>query len=200
MTSKSSAAALVRTKTTVTVVSRKKLLRHTQVLVDSIAQRAYELYGNRGHEADGDLGDWIRPESELLTTLRIEIFDVGEYVIARAAISGLDAHDVTVCVEPSILRIVGTPKKLVRATASFWESDSERSKQFFHAAELPHEVDATRATAIVTDLMLEIVTPKATKAKKIGDHARCIISGSVPIAVCHFRSVLSPKGLASYNK
>lgn len=172
MTSKSSAAALVRTKTTVTVVSRKKLLRHTQVLVDSIAQRAYELYGNRGHEADGDLGDWIRPESELLTTLRIEIFDVGEYVIARADISELDAHDVTVCVEPSILRIVGTPTKVFPAAAFFFESDSKRSKQFVHVTKLPSKVNATRAAAIVTDSMLEIVIPKAAKAMRSDSHPR----------------------------
>ena len=106
-------------RTTVTVVSRKELLRHTQVLVDSIAQRACELYGNRGHEVDGDLGDWIQPESELLTTLKIEIFDVAEYVIARAAICELDAHDVTRCVEPSILRIVGTPTKVFWGRRTF---------------------------------------------------------------------------------
>lgn len=167
MTQRSFATAAVQTSTTVTVVSRKKLFRCTQILADSIAQRAYELYGNRGYAGGEDSYDWMQAESELLTSLKIDVFDTGEYVIVRADISEFGSYEIRVCVESTILRIVGTPKDLIGAIVDFSDSNSTRLKQLLHVAELPNQVDATHVVAIVTESTMEIVMPKVAKAMRV---------------------------------
>lgn len=59
MTRQSCAAAPMRTKITVAVVSRKELLLHTQILVDSIDVSEYVIA-----RADTYLLNWARTTSE----------------------------------------------------------------------------------------------------------------------------------------
>jgi hypothetical protein len=56
---------LVRTTKEVAMVERKEISR------ENIAQRAYELYTQRGCEPGKDVEDWIRAEQELGTEANI---------------------------------------------------------------------------------------------------------------------------------
>jgi len=41
------------------------MTEHKEISKEEIAQRAYELYVQRGHEPGNDVEDWVRAEKEL---------------------------------------------------------------------------------------------------------------------------------------
>jgi len=55
-----------------------------QAISNSIAERAFRLFQDRGRKDGHDLGDWFRAESELLKPVPIEVTETPTGFVVRA--------------------------------------------------------------------------------------------------------------------
>src|SRR5262249_2012264 len=68
-------------------------------LQQSIAQRAFELYRERGEEHGSDQEDWFRAESEILVPLSIKTYDFDDTFITHIKLPALTLDELQVTVE-----------------------------------------------------------------------------------------------------
>jgi HSP20 family protein len=152
------------------LVTRGELLKHEKCMFDSISHRAYELFQNRGCVPGHDREDWFRAESELLKPVKVHVVESDDHLIAHAEVPGFSPHELKVSLESRWLRIGG------RADASENRSTGEAimyslehsllpAEQIFHVAELPVEIDPSKAKVTFKDGVLEIVMTKASLTK-----------------------------------
>jgi HSP20 family protein len=170
MTQNSSRKPSQFTSTDLNPVSARELFEHTQGTVDMVARRAFAIFESRGHVHGHDREDWFLAQSELLRPVKIQVVESDDHLIAHAEIPGFRPHEIKVSIEPRRLNIGG------RTETTEDRNDGETvmhsleysllpAKQIFHVAELPAEVDPSKAKATFTDGRLEIVMPKAAPAK-----------------------------------
>jgi len=170
MTHDSSRKPSPSTSTDLNPVSARELFEHTQGMVDMVARRAFEIFESRGQVHGRDREDWFRAESELLTTVKIQVVESDEHLIAHAEIPGFRPHQIKVSIEPRRLQIGGraeTPDDRNDAETVMYSLGHSLlpAKQIFHVAELPAEVDPSKAKVTFTGGRLEIVMPKVAPAK-----------------------------------
>ncbi len=170
MTHDSSRKPSQSTSSDLNPVSARELFEHTQGMVDMVARRAFEIFESRGHVHGHDREDWFLAESELLRPVKVQVVESDGHLIAHAEIPGFLPHEIKVSIEPRRLKIGG------RTETSEKRNDGETvmyslehsllpAKQIFHVAELPAEVDPSKAKATFTGGRLEIVMPKVAPAK-----------------------------------
>lgn len=152
------------------LVTPEELLKHEKSIFDSVSHRAYELFQNRRGVPGHDREDWFRAESELLKPVKCHVTESDDDLIARAEVPGFSPHELQVSLESRWLRIGG------RAETSDTRNTGEAvmhaldhsllpAEQIFHVAELPVEVDPSKAKVTFKEGTLEIVMPKASLAK-----------------------------------
>lgn len=148
----------------------EELLKHEKCMFDSISRRAYELFQNRGCVPGHDREDWFRAESELLKPVKYHVIESDDHLIAHAGVPGFSPHELKISLESRWLRIGG------RAETSDNRNTGETimyaldhsllpAEQIFHVAELPVEIDPSKAKVTFKEGTLEIVMPKASLAK-----------------------------------
>jgi HSP20 family molecular chaperone IbpA len=133
---------------------RVKSLRKT------ISDRAFEIFRGRKWDEGDALSDWHRAEGELFHAAHVDISERGDALLVRTEVPGFEPRDLQVCVGPDRLVIAGK-----RRTQSGWEtrnvlySDSCLDR-IFRVLALPFELDASKATAAVSNGILELAIPK----------------------------------------
>lgn len=152
------------------LVSPEELLKHEECMFDSISRRAYELFQNRGCVPGHDREDWFRAEFELLKSVKCHVVESDDHLIAHAEVPGFSPHELKVSLESRWLRIGGRAKASENrnsgeAVMYSLEHSLLPAEQIFHVAELPVEVDPSKAKVTFKDGVLEIVMPKASMAK-----------------------------------
>jgi HSP20 family molecular chaperone IbpA len=170
MTQDSSRKPSETTSTDLNPVSARELLKHTQVMVDMVARRAFEIFESRGHLDGHDREDWFLAESELLRPVTFQVMESDDHLIAHAEIPGFFPHEIKVSIEPRRLKIGGRTgtsenRNDGKTVMHSLEYSLLPAKQIFHVAELPAEVDPSKAKATFTGGRLEIVMPKVASAK-----------------------------------
>jgi HSP20 family molecular chaperone IbpA len=213
MTHDSSAKPSQSTSTDVNPVSARELREHTQGMIDMVARRAYEIFESRGHVHGHDREDWFLAQSGLLRPVKVQVVESDDYLIAHAEIPGFYPHEIKVSIEPRRLNIGG------RTETSENRNDGETvmhslgysllpAKQIFHVAELPAEVDPSKAKATFTSGRLEIVMPKVASAKSSRVKTRPTLSaegdtsvqdriepaGNPPVATADKRPIVKAQG------
>lgn len=114
--------------------------------------------------SSGDLENWFRAESELLHPVFVNIAESDNSLEIKAEVPGFTDKELEIGVEPHRLTIAGkreTKKEEKRGKTVYAESCSD---QIFRAVDLPVEVEAEKATAILKHGVLEITLPKVAKA------------------------------------
>jgi HSP20 family protein len=153
------------------LVPAEQMFDHMKETFDAITRRAFEIFANNGRQVGRELDDWLQAETEFLHPTHLDISESDTMLTIRAEVPGFNEKDIEVSVEPRRVTISGkresgTERKKGKATYS------ERcANQFFRAADLPAEVDATSSVVNATydQGVLTITLPKigAVKPRQI---------------------------------
>jgi HSP20 family molecular chaperone IbpA len=132
-------------------------------LQESIAQRAFELYQERGAEHGSDQEDWFRAESEILVPLSIKTYDFDDTFITHIKLPVLTLDELQVTVEER--RIIVLDKD----DSAIVDENGEKKQRLFCKVVLPDRVDWSRAAMSLSDGVLEIEVPKLVNHRSILD-------------------------------
>lgn len=132
---------------------------------EAIARRAFEIFQRRGYRLGHELEDWFKAERELFRKVPLEIKEVDNKLNVRAEVPGFTADNLKVSVEPHRITIKGeteakTEKKQEGMLYTEWKSN-----KIFRTFDLPHRVEADKATAAIKDGILTLIIPKTPETK-----------------------------------
>lgn len=141
-------------------VSKSPMLKRISRLFETVEQRAYDLFKDRGFECGHELDDWLQAERELLGSPPAELINREKDVEVRVALPGFDAKDIEVTVMPQ--------EVVVRAASSAEDSKQEGDVQWSQMTRnevcrrvaMPHGIVVDSAQA---ELKLGILSVTATK-------------------------------------
>jgi HSP20 family protein len=135
----------------------------------SIAQRAFEIFQERGRVHGSDLDDWLRAESELFHPAHVAVAETDDALAVSAEVPGFHAEELDVSIEPQRLTISGTrravPRKSIRKIV-YCDNCADR---IFRALSLPVQVVPKKAAAVLMDGILELTIPKATSSPEVAE-------------------------------
>ncbi len=166
MNEKLSATQTAPEPTSLRLVEPTKLIDRINRIHEHIARRAFEFFEQDGGYLGHELDHWFKAESELLHPCHMSIVENDDSLTIQAEVPGFSAGDLEVSLEPRRLTISGR-----RDTASVDKKkgtpiyNEQCSSELLRVIELPVEVDATKATAILKNGVLELKLPKAASAK-----------------------------------
>lgn len=118
--------------------------KHRNDVKNRIARRAYELYEHRGKTNGHDVDDWLEAEIETQTVVPAVMHETEHLYTIDAEISGFNANELKVYVEP--LRIFITGRK--RITADLVSKNE--FKEIFKGIDLSHKIDVRTVIAELT--------------------------------------------------
>jgi HSP20 family molecular chaperone IbpA len=167
----------LKTKTDSSLASPDELIEHAQDVSNEIARRAYELFEKRGGAHGNDWDDWFLAQSQLLKPVNFHLMETDDHFIAHAEVPGFSPHEIRVSVEPHRVRICGkaeTPDQPNDGEAVMYSLGHSLlpAEHIFHVAELPAEVDPSKANVAFKDGKLEIVMQKVVPAKSLRAQAK----------------------------
>lgn len=136
-------------------------------MYSSIANRAFEIFENKGRIFGRDLEDWFRAESELLHPVQITIQETEEGLTVEAEVPGFSTEELEVNVEPRRLTITGERVTQKEQTEGRTIYSERRANKILRVVDLPVEVDSAKVTATLKDGVLSFNLPKAAPAKKV---------------------------------
>jgi HSP20 family protein len=142
------------------VVEAEKLLERMRELSQSVARRAYEFFEERGGEIGHSLEDWFRAETELLRRVPIELTETETQFKVRAEVPGFTPEEIKVSVEPGQLIVSGESEIKGEEKAGEIVYNERRSRRFCRTVDLPAEVDPGRASAVLSNGVLELTLQK----------------------------------------
>ncbi|HEX4950447.1 MAG TPA: Hsp20 family protein [Blastocatellia bacterium] len=157
MSSKQAVQPITETKTPV-FVELENLLSEMKDITTAIARRAYEFFEARGRELGHDIEDWFRAETELVRHVPVEIRDAGQQIVVHAEVPGFTANDLKISVTERQLLLSGKVEASTRTEQNVY--NERRTQQFYRIVTLPTNVDATNATAMLRNGVLELTLPK----------------------------------------
>jgi HSP20 family protein len=138
-------------------------------LFDTIRQRAFDLFQERGRSDGFAVDDWLKAERELIWKPESEMVESEKEFQIRLAAPGLDAKDFEISALPECLVVRGqaSRKEEKREGAVRFSEFSE--KQLYREFRTPAPLDPNKVTATLDKGVLTIVAPKAAaeKEKKI---------------------------------
>lgn len=150
-------------KTGLHLVEFDKMFERMQKAYDAIANRAYQLFEQRGRTPGFDFDDWRKAESELFGSVPVEIDETDTELTLHADVPGFAEKDLSVSVEPGRVLISGrTETKEERKKGKTIYSE-RRAGEIFRSISLPVEVDANKVTATLKNGSLEITLPKLAR-------------------------------------
>ena len=132
---------------------------------EAIAMRAFERFENRGRQFGHELEDWFKAERELLRKVPIEVKDVDGNLDIRAQVPGFTADNLKVSLEPNRVTIKGETEEKSEKKDDGTIYSEWKSNKIFRTFDLPHRVDADKATATIKDGVLKLTIPKTVETK-----------------------------------
>lgn len=122
-----------------------------------IAERAYEIYEERGGEHGRDQDDWFQAEGELLPKLDVDWDVTNGAVLLTARVPGFRANDLEVEVGHRRAVLCGVHHPGSNLVAHSHKTD----KKVMRIIELPFDIDPARAAAKLQGETLHVVLPRA---------------------------------------
>lgn len=137
-------------------------------LSNRIAQRAFNLFQERGTFPGSDLEDWLRAEAEVLKPVPIEITEANDSFTVRAEVPGFDMKNLTVEVDPNSVYIHGKAEQKKEEQKGQQVKYSEVSaNELSRQIALPSSINPEKASAHLANGVLELMLPKAAPPKKL---------------------------------
>lgn len=122
-----------------------------------IAERAYEIYEERGSEHGRDQDDWFQAEGELLPKLDVDWDVTNGAVLLTAYVPGFRANDLEVEVGHRRAVLCGVHHPVSNLVAH----NHQKDKKVMRIIELPFDIDPTRVAAKLQGETLHVVLPRA---------------------------------------
>jgi HSP20 family protein len=155
-------------RTTITFPRTHNIFADFDALTNAIAERAFGLFQQRGGRNGRDRDDWLRAESELLKQVPIEISESDDSYTIRAEVPGFDAKQLNVQVEPNSVYIHGKKEQKKEEKKGKEVTYSEVSaSELCRCIDLPSSINSEKASAQLTNGVLELVLPKTAPPKTI---------------------------------
>lgn len=132
------------------------LFQKIEAALDSIRQRAYELFHARDGSPGEDLDDWFKAERELFEVPDGDIRETADAFVVSMNTPGFTAEQLDVAVESTCITICGEAEK--KTGTEF------RRKSLFRRFDLPRTIDTEKVKASLVAGHLTISMPKAGKA------------------------------------
>jgi DUF2934 family protein len=145
-------------KLRVTAMSAEEQTRRTQA---AIAHRAYEIFESCGSASSHDLEDWRQAESELVKPLCYGRMTVGDGLWVGTDGGIFEEGTIEIWAAARRLTICGKPRFKGQVTALMPSCSGREAELIFRVADLPMEVDPSKATARFNGQSLEILLRKA---------------------------------------
>ena len=118
----------------------RSIFEDFEALTNTIAQRAFGFFQQRGSADGWDLDDWVRAESELLKPVPIEMSESDDGYTIRAEVPGFDVKDLNVRVEPNSIYIHGKSEQKKEEKKGKEVTYSEVSaNELSRRIDLPHQ-------------------------------------------------------------
>jgi HSP20 family protein len=151
--------------TAVKVVEPPSLSERVKRIQEAIACRAFELFLDEGSPNGRDVEHWLQAEADLLQPMPMTITETGDVLTVRAEVPGFTASELQIGVEPGRLTIAGRKEAKEEQTTAKTIHTERRSNEILRVIALPASVDGAKATATLSNGVIELTLPKAVKAK-----------------------------------
>jgi HSP20 family protein len=149
----------------VKVVEPPSLSERVKQLQEAIARRAYELFLDEGSPNGRDVEHWLQAEAELLQPVPLNMTETGDAVKIRAEVPGFSAAELQIGIEPGRLTIAGHQESKAEQKSGKAVQVESRVKKVLRVIPLPADVDGAKATATLSNGVIELTLPKSVKAK-----------------------------------
>jgi HSP20 family molecular chaperone IbpA len=141
----------------------KGLLADFDHLMQSLRQRAYELFERRGRKGGSDLEDWLQAEAELLFPAKIESTQEAGMYTLRVGLPEFSPEDIQLYTIANNLILKGTRSE---NTATDGLS-SEQHQNIFYQYPLPADAHVDEITAEHSQGTLTITIPLVEPATSV---------------------------------
>ncbi len=136
-------------------------------MFDTLARRAFSIFEANGGLLGNEWDDWFRAERELFHPAHIEVAESGNSFTIRAEVPGFEPKDLDINIEGRRLTISGMRTSQEERKEKKTVYSEVCSDKIFRVMDLPAEVNAEGAKAMLKDGMLELELPKAAPARKV---------------------------------
>jgi HSP20 family molecular chaperone IbpA len=149
----------------VRVVEPQALIDRINQVYQAIARRAFEFFESEGGAPGRDVEHWLQAEAELLRPVPVNVAETDDALTVQAEVPGFNAGDLQVSVESGQLAISGKQESREEQKKGKAIYREQRSSEILRVITLPAAVDASKATATLTNGIIELILPKAAKAQ-----------------------------------
>jgi HSP20 family protein len=165
MTEKAMATQTAPAISSVKLVEPDILLDRINRIRETIERRAFEIFQNNGNLPGRQMDDWFKAEEALLHPVHMSLAESDSAFTVSVEVPGFAADQLQVSLEPRRLMISGkkeTGKEEERKGKVIYREQC--SDEILRVIDLPAEVDAAKATAILKNGVLELKLPKGAQA------------------------------------
>lgn len=149
----------------VKVVEPQALMDRVNQMYQTIACRAFEFFENEGGASGRDVEHWLKAEAELLHPVPLDVTETDDSLTVQAEVPGFTAADLQISVESGRLTISGRQESREEQKKGKAIYREQRSSEILRIITLPAAVDASKATATLTNGVIELILPKAQAAQ-----------------------------------
>jgi HSP20 family molecular chaperone IbpA len=138
-------------------------------LQEKIRERAYHIFLHRDEDAGNSTADWLRAQSELLTSIELEVKEQKKNLVAECNLKGFSPEEIEIEVENGVLKVFGSHKESSSEEKEGATTSRSESVYFFQSAQLPAKVNLDESHAkLFKNGKLKVTLPKlsATESKK----------------------------------
>lgn len=163
-----SASAVQRAPTqsaAVKVGEPQALIDRANQMYQAIARRAFALFESEGGPQGRDIEHWLKAEAELVHPVPLSVTETDDALIVRAEVPGFTAAELQLGVESGRLTIGGKRESRAEQKKGKDIYREQLSSEILRVITLPAAVDASKATATLTNGVVELILPKAVKAQ-----------------------------------
>ena len=137
-------------------------------LTSQIAQRAFNLFQERGAFPGSDLEDWLRAETEILKPVPIEVTEANDSYTVKAEVPGFDMKELSVQADLNSVYIHGkTEQKKEGKEGKDVKYSEVSANELSRRIALPSSINPEKASAHLANGVLELTLPKAAPPKKL---------------------------------
>jgi HSP20 family protein len=143
----------------------QSLNERARQLEEAISRRAFEIFLREGSVHGRDREHWAEAEAEFLLPVPVSISETDHALILHAEVPGFTAADLQIGVEPTRLTIGGKRQSAEEHNTGKSIHRERRASEILRVIALPEPVDASRATATLSNGVIELNLPRAARNK-----------------------------------
>lgn len=132
---------------------------------DQINQRAYQIFERNGMRNGYALSDWLAAEAEVTWQPSVELAEVADGFVVRAALPGLNPKDIDVRVTPDHLLIHAETRHEHSVEKGAVHLCEFSSGKLFKTISFPRKIDLDKVQTELSNGMLKLTAKAATRAE-----------------------------------